>query len=727
MEPNYEDNPELSLARQYIELTNKNLFLTGKAGTGKTTFLRNLTKTTSKRFIVLAPTGVAALQAGGVTLHSFFQLPLHIYIPGTVPQTRRFRKSKINLIRSLDLIIIDEISMVRADILDEIDFLLRRLRYNSYDKPFGGVQLLLIGDLSQLPPIYSETEYKELSSYYKNFYFFGSLALQKSEYITITLTHIYRQKDKDFINILNAVRDNNITLEIIQQLNQRWQPDIKKHIPDGFIVLCTHNNQADDINLSKLKALKTKEKTYDAEIDGDFPESMFPNSENLTLKVGSQVMFLKNDYSNNDDSSINSKRIGFTASFNRKRYYNGKIGTVKKLEKDAVVVTCDADDYDIEVERYTWENVRYTIDKTTKAITEEVIGSFRQFPLRLAWAVTIHKSQGLTFDNVIINSNKAFSHGQVYVALSRCRTLNGVFLTDKFDSSSVILDSNVARFNYEKSLNPPDTKTLHVDEQKFLMENIISVFDFTLLTQSLLRLEKICRDILIGIFPHKSKQALSIIDVCKSEIVTVSSKYIQWLRQFMNVNLLSDNNIIQRILRSCKAKEYFLEKMGVINDLVLELLDVELDNSDDNDELREVIGTIAVEKEIKYRMLTLFNKDFNSSSYLKERNAVLVEGNSLPLNSIKEKMKSESESVSKKSENDISDKELFEALRQWRKEKAKEKKLPAYAVLSQKGLISLANEKPITKQEFLKLKGLGKKTFENYGEEILEIIAKIRE
>ena len=529
------------------------------------------------------------------------------------------------------------------------------------------------------------------------------------------MQHIYRQRDEKFINILNAVRDNHITPAVIEDLNARFQPDIANNVPDGFIVLCTHNNQADTINYSKLEALKTKEKTYIAEIDGDFPENIFPNSEELTLKVDSQVMFLKNDYS--------------PAENGKKRYYNGKIGRVKKLENDYIVVTSEGDEQDITVEKFTWENVRYIIDKDTKAISEEIIGTFKQFPLRLAWAVTIHKSQGLTFDNVVINSNKAFSHGQVYVALSRCKTLDGVVLTDKFDSSSVILDNNISRFNYEKSLNPPTKATLHIAEQEFLIENIKEVFDFSQLNENLSRLEKLTKDVLQNVFPRKAERTLSIIETYKSEIGEVASKFLIFISNVAAANADENEKIAKIIKRSCDAKTYFLEKIEPINDLILSLLDVELDNSDDNDELQELIISVAVEKEIKFRLLTYISQDFETKSYLKLRNTILAEGNSLELTSISNKKSSKTETKSKKSksergvaEEDVKDRRLFEILRSWRREKAQEMNLPAYVILSQKGLISLANEKPLTKQKFIALKGLGKKTFDNYGEEILQII-----
>lgn len=726
---NYEDNPELSLAFQYIEQTNQNIFLTGKAGTGKTTFLRNLTKTISKRFVILAPTGVAALQAGGVTLHSFFQLPFHIYIPNTKAQTKRFTKQKINLIRSLDLIIIDEISMVRCDILDEVDYLLKHFRYNSYNKPFGGVQLLLIGDLSQLPPVFSETEAEILSQYYKSFYFFGSHALQQSEYITITLQRIYRQKEENFINILNAVRDNHITPEIIENLNARWQPNVAEHIPDGFIVLCTHNNQADGINVSKLKALNSKEKTYCAEIEGDFPQSMFPNGEKLSLKVGSQVMFLKNDYSNGNEYKSNSQRNDSSFQIKEKRYYNGKIGKIKALENDYIAVTCEKDDKEIVVEKYVWENIHYVIDKKTKAIKEEILGTFRQFPLKLAWAVTIHKSQGLTFDKVIINSNRAFSHGQVYVALSRCKTLDGIILTDRFKTSSIILDHKVTKFNSEQALHQPNQATLHIAEQSFLIENIISIFDFTTLTNNLLRLDKLTKKSITKIFPHKSRQILSIINNYIKEIGEVSDKFIIWISKYDKSISLNSQIIKQCIDKCLNGKTYFLKKITVINELIFILLNIELDNEHDNAEFKDIIGHIAIEKEIKYRILTFFDDTFSSSTYLKIRNSILVEGNSLELSSIfqekyinKEKKTINNKQKTIESNSDVLDTELFEILRQWRKSKADEIKMPVFFIISQKGLISLTNKKPKTKEQFTNLKGLGKKKFDKYGEEILKII-----
>lgn len=742
----FEDNPQLVLAERYIQQTNKNIFLTGKAGTGKTTFLKHLCETITKRFVVLAPTGVSALNAGGVTIHSFFQLPLHLYIPNTVPQTRRFSKAKINLIRSIDLIIIDEISMVRCDILDEMDYLLRRFRYNAFNKPFGGVQLLLIGDLSQLPPIYNESELAIVSQYYPNFYFFNSLALQKSNYITINLQHIYRQRDRKFIEILNAIRDNHLTQQIIDNLNARYIPKILETNKENYIVLCSHNYQANEINDTKLDALKTEERVYKAEITGDFSEKSYPNSTELRLKIDAQVMFLKNDRPQNEEIYIETESAKETKHYKTRRYYNGKIGIVKELKDDYIVVKCPEDENDIIVERYVWEDIRYTLDKETNAIQQEVIGTFSQFPLRLAWAVTIHKSQGLTFDNVIINCNRAFSHGQVYVALSRCRSLEGIYLTEKFNNRSVIFDNAIVSFNNEQAKNLPNENTLHDATDKFLIDNLISIFDFTILSNEISKLEKINNETISKVFPKRSKRISDSIKIYKSDIKEVASKYIIWLQDKEKENTPNNRVVKICINRSIRAKNYFLEHIQIVNDFIVEIPKIELDNEDVNIELVETIASIAIEKEIKYRLLECIDNDFDSLSFLNTKNNIILRSEKLDFLSIRRKKDTSYQDSNKSEEttntasdelkypnrdkdkqdtaddDDITDKKLFEVLRSWRKEEAMENKLPPYCIISQKGLIALSNYKPQTEKEFVKLKGLGKKTFDNYGEKILEII-----
>jgi ATP-dependent exoDNAse (exonuclease V) alpha subunit len=421
-------NRELELAEEFVRHTNCHIFLTGKAGTGKTTFLHAIKSKTPKRLVVTAPTGVAAINAGGVTLHSFFQLPFGPFLPGGEVHTgqHRIRREKKNLIRSLDLLVIDEISMVRADLLDGVDSVLRR--YRRSDLPFGGVQLLMIGDLHQLAPVVKQAEWQMLKEHYATPYFFSSAALGRTELIPIELKHIYRQSDPRFIELLNRVRDNRLDPEILRQLNARHIPGFTPKAGEGIITLCTHNSGADAINAAKLEALKGRGRRFDAEAEGDFPEHAYPTAGTLEVKMGAQVMFIRNDMSAD------------------KRYFNGKIGEVTGIASDRIEVLCPGDREPITVEKSTWENIEYTVDPATAEISQKVIGTFRQYPLKLAWAITIHKSQGLTFDKAVIDAQAAFAHGQVYVALSRCRTLEGLVLSAPLTGVAIQTDRAVQRF-----------------------------------------------------------------------------------------------------------------------------------------------------------------------------------------------------------------------------------------------------------------------------------------
>ena len=405
-------NPQLELAINFVQFTNKNLFLTGKAGTGKTTFLHNLKKSSLKRMAVVAPTGVAAINAGGVTIHSFFQLPFVPYVPGSngAQQQRRFQRDKINLIKSLDLLVIDEISMVRADTLDNIDEVLRRLRNPA--KPFGGVQLLMIGDLHQLSPVVKDEDWKILKEHYSSLYFFNSKALHKTSHVTIELKHIYRQSDSFFIDLLNRVRENRIDADVLASLNQRYIHNFKPADDEGYITLTTHNATAQEINENKLAEIKLKSQRFKATIEGEFPEFAYPTALDLEVKIGAQVMFIKNDPSR------------------EKLFYNGKIGNVTRIDNQVIYVKCSSDSMEIAVEPLEWNNISYELNAETKEVTENIIGRFIQHPLKLAWAITIHKSQGLTFEKAIIDANAAFAHGQVYVALSRCKSFEGLVTTN---------------------------------------------------------------------------------------------------------------------------------------------------------------------------------------------------------------------------------------------------------------------------------------------------------
>ena len=456
-------NKELELAWEFVNNTNRSVFLTGKAGTGKTTFLHKLKMNSLKRLVVVAPTGVAAINAKGVTIHSFFQMPFGPIFPDTDLNNaggfnRKFSKTKINIIKSMDLLVIDEISMVRADLLDGIDRTLRRFR--NRNKVFGGVQVLMIGDLQQLSPVIKDNEWELLKHIYSNGFFFSSQAFQKCQAITIELKHIYRQENPKFIEILNEIRNNRLSETAASELNKRFIPNFTPQPDAGYISLTTHNNKADATNNSELDKLSTKSFTYKAKVEGKFPEISYPNSESLKLKVGAQVMFIKND------------------SGPEKRYFNGKIGKIIHLEKDEVVVHCPDDDFNINVTPEIWENINYTVDAETKAISEEKIGSFTQMPLRLAWSITIHKSQGLTFERAIIDAQGAFAHGQTYVALSRCKSLEGLVLKSKIDSSQIINDQNVLLFNKNAEANEPDASILEASQKMYQLDLIFEIFDF---------------------------------------------------------------------------------------------------------------------------------------------------------------------------------------------------------------------------------------------------------
>lgn len=462
-------NFELDVARFIVEKTDMSLFLTGKAGTGKTTFLREVVRYTKKKCIVLAPTGIAAVNAGAMTIHSFFQFGLGPFVQGVIEPKSDFRinKSKLELIRHLQLLIIDEVSMVRADLMDHIDVELRRIRRNS--KPFGGVQLLMIGDLQQLPPIAHGGEDELLRQYYKTLYFFSSAALKSMKYSCIELKNVYRQTDRHFIDILNHARDCTLTSQDISDLNARYIPGFSPKPEDVYIRLMTHNRQVDYVNETELEKLDSKPYTFVAAVTGTFPEESYPTADSLTLKKGAQVMFIKNDP--------------------ERRFINGTLGEVKGIDKNSIAVRLAESGTVIDVEPMEWQNIRYQFDEESKEISSKQIGRFKQYPLKAAWAITVHKSQGLTFDKAIIDVHAAFSPGQAYVALSRCRTLDGLVLSSPVSASVFMRDNAVDAymnyisrpveelafsscyeyFEYEKKLEPEEVapmKKVKVNKEK---------------------------------------------------------------------------------------------------------------------------------------------------------------------------------------------------------------------------------------------------------------------
>jgi hypothetical protein len=464
----------IKLTELFINQTNRTIFLTGKAGTGKTTLLRKIVQTTQKNTVIVAPTGIAALNAGGVTIHSFFQLPFGAFIPTTHSPTsdsyvkhenkttlkRHFKmnKRRIAIIRNLELLIIDEVSMLRADLLDAIDFMLKFVRRNN--EPFGGIQVLFIGDLLQLPPVVKNDEWSILSSYYNGIYFFNSQILSAFPPLVIELTTIFRQKDDEFIELLNNLRNNRFTEQNIALLNSKVINDPQSFDKTGCITLSTHNAKADEINAKELLKLKSKTVEYSAEITGDFPEHIFPLDQQLELKVGAQVMFVKND------------------SGLEKKYYNGKIGTIEFLSEYEVIVYFSEEKKKITVDKYEWSNIKYNLNEATQEITEEVIGTFVQYPLKLAWAITVHKSQGLTFDKAILDVNDVFAPGQAYVAFSRLRSLDGLKLLRPIENRSISMDQQVKDFTQIEVDLASLNNQLSNDTLHYLKNRLIQTFDW---------------------------------------------------------------------------------------------------------------------------------------------------------------------------------------------------------------------------------------------------------
>jgi hypothetical protein len=693
---NYQSNPQLELAFDYVANTHKNIFLTGKAGTGKTTFLQFLKRDSLKRMAVVAPTGVAAINAGGMTIHSFFQLPFGLFLPShqrDLSRQRRFTKDKIHILQSLDLLVIDEISMVRADMLDAIDDVLRRFRNRSL--PFGGVQLLMIGDLHQLPPVVKDDEWELMSVHYQTPYFFSSHALQLTEPISIELKHIYRQSDEAFIHLLNQVRENRITSEILDKLNSRYVEDFVPPEHQPYITLTSHNAGAQAINTAKLQSVKGEVYLFRANINGDFPEQAFPAEQTLELKIGAQVMFLRND------------------SSREKRYYNGKIGRIVKIQSEEITIRCPEDKDDIIVVPAIWKNLRYVLDEATKEIREDELGTFMQFPLRLAWAITIHKSQGLTFDRAIIDAQSAFAHGQVYVALSRCKSFEGIVLRSPIQFQSVRTDSAVQQFSAEVSRNEPDEAQLQVSKRQYQEAMLLELFDFK---RAKRQFEELHRTILSHEHSLQGKPDEVFEPIflqAEQEIFGVAPKFQSQLRSYFPDEALPENNVaLQERMR--KACSWFLDKTGAILS-ALENVPILTDNKTVKKAAHADLEAAQKELFIKNACMKASADGFSTKSFNRARADAEID---FKPSSSKQSLSDAYADAPRRSAHPG----LYVRLQQWRDGIAETYDLLAYEVLSTKSILEIVEMLPGNLKALKRVKGIGEGKAKRFGQAILDIV-----
>ncbi len=770
-----EKDERFTLAERYVEETGVSVFLTGKAGTGKTTFLKEIVRKTSKRFAVVAPTGVAAINAGGVTIHSFFQLPLCPYLPDVkelvteyqMPERMRpLRKERVKILRTLDLLIIDEISMVRADILDAVDDILKRYRRN--DRPFGGVQLLMIGDIQQLPPIVKETERQLMERVYSSPFFFNSKVLQRMPFVTVELEKVHRQSDILFLDILNKVRSGTPDERTLNELNKRLDPDFIPPEDERWIRLTTHNAQADTVNEAKMNALDGEEATFEAAIEGIFPENAYPAETRLRLKEGAQVMFIRND------------------SSGEARYYNGKIATVEKVKPQLIVQDESGDSIEVTTEK--WENIRYGLNEETGEIEGIVDGTFEQVPLRPAWAVTIHKSQGLTFDHVIIDAGAAFSFGQVYVALSRCRTLEGIVLTTPITRRCTFTSEEVSAFEGSRETADEVRLKLPAMANEYFTSTLCDAFDLQRLRYLYNRVNRIYQVNLSNLYPDQAGRFNTVgagISEPADEAASPQAAGKDSQKTFAGIRSLSDTaqkfqkqirNIAASIHsgapddfpllreRISKACEYFRKELRPLASFAAPLTLIEIDDR----EVRKAFKAAAEEflGELKFRLTlyeTVLANGFSTKAYhkLKTDNEL---SSSRPLKALAGSLtfNSEKTSASGKSSRqpvgehteplrpnerpghqpvgepsepprpDDTDSgstytgslhpELVQALVDWRREKCRQDNVPAFMVLHQKTLLAIADLAPATTEELLTVKGFGKAKCDKYGDEILKVV-----
>jgi ATP-dependent exoDNAse (exonuclease V) alpha subunit/ribonuclease D len=700
---------EFNLAYRFVTETNQNIFLTGKAGTGKTTFLKYLQENSVKNIVVAAPTGVAAINARGVTLHSLFQLPFGIILPDLnsvqsmdgkfeshpLLSKIHYSREKLDLLRSMELLVIDEASMVASYIVDAIDTILRFVRRKPY-LPFGGVQLLLIGDLYQLPPVVKKEDWEILQSFYSSAFFFDSLILRHNIPVIIELKEIFRQKDDKFIEILNGIRNNNISEENFRLLNLRLQRNFIPNDTEGYITLTTHNYQSAEINKGKLNNIQARTHTFYAEIDGEFPEHTFPAEEELKLKSGAQVMFLKND-------------------LEEKKYFNGKIGIITRVDDGSIKVKCKDDFDEIEVKKCEWQNISYKINSETREIKEEILGRFIQYPLRLAWAITIHKSQGLTFDKVVIDAERAFAIGQVYVALSRCTSLEGLILNTPVYRNFLGAHEDLREWLYNnKETNFPQ---MFVEaRQNFILRELQNIFTWNNWYYELRDLKELLLE-----NPNKisseSVPWLNELMQKQKELYEVSEKFklmiIQRSKEYaLGKTFVEEDDHLQKRIKD--GANYFYNEISKWEERFFNHpLSAETKKlSRKTDRKLEEISFILQEilQKINYCKNGFLLDDFlRNAKFFTQRG-------------IKKIRSSYSKDKTASSMKDIPHPELFRKLIELRDLIESESDLVGSMIFSDKAIKTICINLPMNKNELRKIKGFGNAKVEIYGDKVMPVI-----
>lgn len=692
-------NKMFGIAVQLVNQSSRNIFLTGKAGTGKTTFLKYIRENCPKQMAVVAPTGVAAINAGGVTIHSLFQLPISPFIPEAKGFSKneetvnrhslisrlRMNSDKKKVLQELELLIIDEISMVRCDTLDAVDTVLRHVR-NRYQEPFGGVQVLFIGDMFQLPPVIKEQEWNLLAEYYTGPYFFDSLVIQQEQPVYIEFDKIYRQSEERFIRLLNQVRNNNLDEEGMKILESRFNPAFRRTKEDGFIILTTHNEIARQTNAEKLQGLTGKLYSFKADIDDDFPANAYPADELLQLKVGAQVMFIKNDL----DKS--------------KRYFNGKIGTVTKLEEEKIYVQCADEPNEIEVKKDKWENIRYDLNKTTRQLEEKLLGAFSQYPLRLAWAITIHKSQGLTFEKAIIDAGKSFAAGQVYVALSRCTSLEGMVLQSRINTDSLRTDQRIVNFSRTAASVSKLEEELIAAQKQYWQKILLSLFDFRNVVAN-------CKELMSYITEHGSsfnQEVWSWLETINGQLISqqeVAERFQQQLQQLFTLN--EEARLQERI--KAAAEHFYKETASLIGKVQGSpaVTDSRLHAKEYNDLLKEIIIQLAAKKHI------LEEGGISGIEAYHTRKKSFI----APAISINAYAGASHQQLT-----DIPNPILYQQLRKKRDAICERKGSPIYMVAGSQTLVEMCTYLPQTAKELEQITGFGAAKIKSYGPDFLDII-----